>query len=330
MRWQRDSHSGPERDQRDRRLPAESIRRNAEGLAQHVGWIVLVLALIAVVFIFGSWLADPGIDQILHVWPDWGGHSRLTGIELTIVPLSAIFAAWLRPGADRIQSIRETRSGPWLPLRMAAALVGLSVWLFWSWDLPQASFGPDQFGYARWLGAALAAAFTIFWLPLFPRVTATLAGMIAGPAIFAGLGYLFFESFLTSPPQDCWETCPESLFLSLLAQMVGFVLLGGLRLWARNFLFLGALLVCFISLIVWLSWTNVFSLILFLLLSLALLLGRGLTEPHLPADPLRCAVVSGALAAGVGRVRSCLWLLARGRTGCRPVGSPVISSKEPR
>ena len=275
----------------------ESIRRNAEELAQHVGWIVLVSVLIAVVSLFGIWLAHRGIDQILHVWPDWGGHSRLTGIELTIVPLSAIFAAWLRPGADRIQSIRETRSGPWLPLRMAAALVGLCFWLFWSWHLPQASFGPDQFGYARWLGTALAAAFTIFWLPLFPRVTATLAGMIAGPAIFAGLGYLFFESFLTSPPQD-WETCPDALFLTLPALMVGFVLLGGLRLWA-NFLFLGALLICFISLFVWLSWPNVFSLILFLLISLALLRARGLTEPHLPADPLRCAVVSGALAVGL-------------------------------
>ena len=276
----------------------ESIRRNVEGLAQHVGWIVLVLALIAVVSIFGIWLAHRGIDQILHVWPDWGGHSRLTGIELTIVPLSAIFAAWLRPGADRIQAIRETWVGPYLPLLLAAALVGLYFWLFWSWHLPLASFGPDRFGYARWLGTALAAAFTIFWLPLFPRVTATLAGMITGPAIFAGLGYLFFESFLTSPPQDCYETCPEAGFLSLLALMVGFVLLGGFRLW-RNFLFLGALLVCLISFVVWRSWPNVFSFILFLLISLALLRGRGLTEPHLPADPLRCAVVSGALAAGL-------------------------------
>ena len=277
----------------------ESIRRNAEELAQHVGWIVLVLALIAVVFFFGGVLAYGGIDQILHHVPEGWSHTRLRGIELTIVPLSAIAAAWLRPGADRIQAIRETRAGPWLPLLGAAALVGMSVWLSWSWDLPQASFGPDRFGYARWLGTALAAAFTIFWLPLFPRVTATLAGMIAGPAIFAGLGYLFFESFLTKPPEDCYETCPGPPFVTLLALMVGFALLGGFRLWARNFLFLGALLVCFISLIVWLSWTNVFSLILFLLLSLALLLGRGLTEPHLPADPLRCAVVSGALAVGL-------------------------------
>ncbi len=48
----------------------------------------------------------------------------------------------------------------------------------------------------RRLGTALAAAFTVVWLPLFPRVTATLAGMIAAPALFVLVGYTFFGSHM--------------------------------------------------------------------------------------------------------------------------------------
>ena len=175
-------------------MSVESIRRDAEELAQYVGWVALVVVGIAVTYTFGLFLAAGGVHNFLHHFPEGSSHSRLTGIELAIVPLSAIAAAWLRPGADRIRALRETWAGPWLPLLMAATLVGLCTWLVWSWLLPQASFGPDQFGYARWLGTALAAAFTIFWLPLFPRLTAILAGMIAGPALIAGIGYIFFGS----------------------------------------------------------------------------------------------------------------------------------------
>ena len=209
-------------------MQVKSIRRVAELFLERLGWVLLILVVVVVVFTFGALLAGRGVHDLLHFFPEEWSHSRLTGIELTIVPLSAIFAAWLRPGADRIRALRETRSGPWLRLRMAAALAGLCVWLVWSWHLPLASFGPDQFGYARWLGTALAAAFTIFWLPLFPRVTAVLAGMIAGPALFAGLGYLFFESFLTMPVRDCYESsCVIGpAFYTLLALMVGSVLLG--------------------------------------------------------------------------------------------------------
>ena len=123
--------------------------------------------MISVAFTFGLFLAQAGIDQILHEFPNLHRrHSRLTGIELTTVPLSALAAAWLQPGADRIRAIRETPVSPRVPLLMAAALVGLIAWLVWSWYLPQAAFGPEQFGYARRTGTALAAAFTIFWLPL--------------------------------------------------------------------------------------------------------------------------------------------------------------------
>ena len=73
----------------------------------------------------------------------------------------------------------------------------LCAYLAWSWRTPLTTFGPEsQFGVVRWLGTALAAAFTVVWLPLFPRVMATLAGMIAGPALFALVGYTFFGSHM--------------------------------------------------------------------------------------------------------------------------------------
>ena len=60
---------------------------------------------------------------------------------------------------------------------------------------PQAVFGPElEFGLLRWLGIVLAAGFAWVWMPLFPRITATLAGMFAGPALFAIIGYTFFAS----------------------------------------------------------------------------------------------------------------------------------------
>ena len=181
-------------------MSVESIRRYAELFLERLGWVLLALIMYFIALYFGMTLVGWGIwgieEMLGESFSYWSCKCRplLPGIELTIVPLSAIFAAWLRPGADRIRALRETRAGPWLPLLMAAALAGLCAWLVWSWHLPQASFGPDQFGYARWLGTALAAAFTIFWLPLFPRLTAILAGMITGPAVSASIGYIFFGS----------------------------------------------------------------------------------------------------------------------------------------
>ena len=267
-------------------------RKEAEERLQFLGWILLVLVVLAVTYTFGLFLAARGVDNLLHHFPERSSHSRLTGIELTIVPLSAIAAAWLRPGADRIRALRETWAGPWLPLRMAATLVGLCAWLAWSWHLPQASFGPDQFGYARWLGTALAAAFTIFWLPLFPRVAAILAGMIAGPAIFAGLGYLFFESFLTMPVTDCYESdCViVPAFFTFLALGIGFVLLSG-HIILFSVLILAGLILLFLL-------PTLLSLPLLAILGLLGLLAW-LTERRFSAHPLMCAVVSGALAVGL-------------------------------
>ena len=60
-----------------------------------------------------------------------------------------------------------------------------------------------EIGLLRWLGVVLLAGFTWVWLPLFPRVTATLAGMIAGPALFAIIGYSFFPECM--PEYGAWE-----------------------------------------------------------------------------------------------------------------------------
>ncbi len=150
------------------------------------------------------------------------------GVELTVIPIAALAAAHLNIGAVRIIELRASRQGPYLPLLMAASSVGLITYLVWSWTTPLSSFGPDEFGVLRWLGAALAAAFTVVWLPLFPRIAASLAGMIAGPALFAVVGYTFFGSHtqLASPGSD--GLAGAAIGLSLLAAF--FWLLGAICL----------------------------------------------------------------------------------------------------
>ena len=296
-------------------VQVKAIRRYAELFLERLGWVLLVLVVVAVVFLFGVLLAGRGVHDLLHFFPEEWSHSRLTGIELTIVPLSAIAAAWLRPGADRIRSIRQTWAGPWLPLLMAAALAGLCTWLVWSWN-PflagswnpfLAGFGPDGYGYARWAGTALAAALTIFWLPLFPRLTAILAGMIAGPALFAGLGYLFYESFLTMSLEDCYESCGlGALLYALLALEMGFLLLIKTNSEWTNLYIVNVYIAGSIASIIasFFFLPNAFSAILLLALLLGLLLSVAaalvlLEDSRLQAHPLRCAVVSGALAVGL-------------------------------
>ena len=265
-----------------------------------LGWVALVLVLVALVLLFSGYLAGRGIDEILHP-PPWERRAPLTGIELTIVPLSAIAAAWLRPGADRIGAVCETRAGPALPLLMAVALAGLVAYLAWTWLQP-VDFGPDRFGSVRWLGTGLAAAFTIIWLPLFPRLMATLAGMIAGPAIFAGIGYTFFNSFLTSPPLSPYEACPLILVFPILAVQIGHLLLSGV-----NFRALAIVLSVFVMLF---FVPSQMTFILFGLTSLGVALRALLTGARLQAHPLSCAAVAGALAAGLAVIA------ARSDAGC--------------
>ena len=191
----------------------------------------LLVALVAVMWIMGMNYGGLGVHDLLHPWDLYlevdlwpVEYSRylgidspaLPGIELTIVPLAAIAAARLRLGADWISSLRERAVAPTLPLWMALTLIGVIGYVVWSWGLPQAEFGPHEFGIPRWFGAGLLAAFAWFWWPLFPRVTAKLAGMIGGPALFAGIGYLFYADVIKNEPTGyCEGSCVTVLMVYL-------------------------------------------------------------------------------------------------------------------
>lgn len=163
------------------------IAELAEPIAQRFGLFLLLLTLILVMWWFGA-LGAVLLDDTLHHHYEWP--TTLPGVELVIVPLAAIAAARWQFAADWLTSLRATGLGPSLALLMAMTLVGLFAFLVWSWASPLTTFGPvPEFGVLRWLGTGLGVAFAMVWLPLFPRVTATLAGMIVGPALFALVGY---------------------------------------------------------------------------------------------------------------------------------------------
>lgn len=74
----------------------------------------------------------------------------------------------------------------------------------------------------RWLGVALAARLTFVGLPLFPRVAATLAGVIIGPALIAIIGYALFASCTPEYlfPRDESGVLFGAVFLVLLSTVV--------------------------------------------------------------------------------------------------------------
>ena len=191
-------------------------------VAEPLGTGLLLLVLCLVIWVFGTRMLA-GIDEALHHtgWP-----ANRTGIELAVVPLIVVGAARCRRCADRFRSLRWTGINPYLPLLMAASLVGLITYLVWSWATPLTLVGPDEFGFLRWLGTALAAAFAIIWLPLFPRITATLAGVIAGPTLIAVIGYAFFASQMPASG-DRWGSdgpgtgAPVFSFLVTLLWLIG-------------------------------------------------------------------------------------------------------------
>lgn len=192
-----------------------------ELVLQHLGMGLLLLTLFVVVWM-SSTLMLAGIDGGYQTeWP-----AKRRGIELTVIPLVAVGAARCTRLLDRLLSLRWTGIAPFLPLLMAGSLVGLIAYLVWSWTTPLTTVGPDEFGVLRWLGTALAAAFAIIWLPLFPRITATLAGMIAGPALFAVIGYAFFAAQMVSTgdrwgSDGAWAGAPIFGILVTLFWLVG-------------------------------------------------------------------------------------------------------------
>ena len=185
-------------------------------LVEQPGIGLLLVVLTLAVSLLGMALLQ--LDDVLHHHPRWP--AARPGIELAVVPLAAIAATRFRVGADRLTSLRDGGRAPALSLLMAATLVGLVVYLAWSWTTSLTTFGPDEFGVIRWLGTALAAVFTMIWLPLFPRITATLAGMIAGPTLFAALGYAFFASHMRLRPLPGDGTGVEIGVLSILTTLV--------------------------------------------------------------------------------------------------------------
>ena len=73
--------------------------------------------------------------------------------------------------------------------------------VFWYWGWwgfnPHYLFGiHPQFGVQRWISVALMAGVGYVGMILFPRLTASMAGYVAGPTLFAIVGYTLFPSFM--------------------------------------------------------------------------------------------------------------------------------------
>lgn len=269
----------------------EQVLRSKRPEIELAGWIVLVPVLLGVVWVYALNLAISGVEVVFSGLDYPYNDPLLASVELVVFVLTSIAVPWLRPLAERIRSLRETSLGPFLTLLMAASLIGFLAYLVWSTGYPQASVGPDDFGFTRWLGAALAVGFPLLWMPLFPRLTAILSGMIAGALIFALFGYTFFESSL-SHADSCCLLGP--LLYSILAIVIGFSLLSDIG-WLKLVPLCGAAAVFAAS---FSPVATVVVMFLFVLLSAGLGLFALFKRP-MSAHPLTCAVVSGLLAIGL-------------------------------
>lgn len=206
------------------------------------------------------------------------------------IPLAAIGARWKRPGAMRIRAIRDTWAAPYLPLLMVGSFVGLLAYLVWSSHYAPAGVGPDGFPLSRWLDTALTATFAIVWLPLFPRVTAILTGVIAGIVVFALFGYILLESSL-SHGDGC---ALGPLLYSSLAMLIGFSLLSCIG-WLKLTPVCGALALTGAASDI----TGTEAVVAIFLVFSALLALFSLRRSPMTAHPLACAVVSSSMAIGL-------------------------------
>ena len=187
-------------------------------LVERLGTAVLLVVAVGVMTIMGVFhLWVTGIDRSLHrsYFIDDGSREALwVHIDFVAILLAAIAAAWLRRGADWIAAPRVIRARsrwgevgtpppeasparPLLPLLGAVVLFGVFLYWVW-WGLnPHHLFGiHPQFGVQRWISVALMAGVGYFGMILFPRLTASMAGAVAGPTLFAVLGYTLFPSFM--------------------------------------------------------------------------------------------------------------------------------------
>ena len=108
-----------------------------------------------------------------------------------------------RSGPARAGARREphhpARVAPSCCSRWLGAAVLVGVFWYWGWWLnnPHTLFGiHPQFGVQRWISVALMAGVGYFGMILFPRLTASMAGAVAGPTLFAVAGYTLFPSLM--------------------------------------------------------------------------------------------------------------------------------------
>ncbi|MCY3657209.1 MAG: hypothetical protein OXG95_11465 [Chloroflexi bacterium] len=163
------------------------------------------------------WLPLLGTTVVCTViWLTWVDDLARLGVDpiaLVVVPLAAIAAGVLRqglqgPGAPPPRAVEEPRDSdtPWLPWLGAAVGFAVIGCLVWSWALPQTLIGPNDFGVARWIGTALLVIVAYFGMIFFPRLTASLAGAVVGPAVFAVVGYILFPSLMRDPEWHLADT----------------------------------------------------------------------------------------------------------------------------
>ena len=106
--------------------------------------------------------------------------------------------------------------GPFFALLIAATLLDLAAYLSWSSWTPLTTVRPHDFGPLRWLGTALAAVFTIVWLPLFPGSRRPWPGMVACTAVLAVIGYALLASYMRITALSGCEPSGAALALVLL------------------------------------------------------------------------------------------------------------------
>ncbi|MDE2987104.1 MAG: hypothetical protein OXT70_03505 [Chloroflexota bacterium] len=261
---------------------------------------VLALVLLGALWFLGGFLACTGVAGVLE---EFGGSTHansgiaalLGGLVYLMVAIGALSSVAWRRGANRVRAVRGAEIGPFLPVLMAVSLVALPLTTsVFSIAYLQVGAAPSWLGYVAWLGAAIGFVLGAIWQPLFPRVTAILVGAIAGVGIFGTFGYLFFESSL-SHGEECRG---NSYVFATMAMTLGFALLSNISvLWLAPFvaLVVGPLLVPGVV-------SGEMFVVLYVLLLGAMVLWALVTGARITARPRTCAVVSGALAAGMAAV----------------------------
>lgn len=214
-----------------RPITGQASRRFAQ-LVERLCLIPLLALLLALVWLFGL-LAGFDVYEILLSRGYGTFETTLQRIWFAVVPLTAIGAARLRFGADRLKALRTTRIRPLLPLLMAASIYGFNMYLGANGMLPlREETGPGHgFSGLNWLGIVLGALITWIWMPLFPRISAILAGMFAALVLFALVSDPWFGSCLAAEHRTS-ESYGRFfiLFISPIATLVWAV--GSLWLWS--------------------------------------------------------------------------------------------------